>query len=327
MFRLYDQLTGGHQVGSDMVHNAVPVDRGLFTVRLEVPADRFDGQALWLERVVDGQPLSPRQEILPVPYALGLRPGARLVGQGADPVLLVAARGVGSTTALSVTGLIGLDALGEIGVLGRGDTGVVGRGVVGVRGFGAVGNGVYGHREAAAAVYGESSGSYGVHGNSHFADGVHGETSHGFSAGVSGSGPTGVFGRGGMVGVSGYSPATGVMGAADGENGQAVVGRAIGFGGTAVVGEAEFGLGVSGSGEFVGVKGVCDLGFGVVAEGPMGAQVHGKLGDGLAARSDGSDSAAAVRGEGTDQAGGGHFQSGRGHGVAAYSMGSDGQVP
>jgi hypothetical protein len=60
---------------------SVPVEQGLFNVQLGVDQADFNGQALWLSIIVDGQTLSPRQEILPAPYALSLRPGAAIVGE------------------------------------------------------------------------------------------------------------------------------------------------------------------------------------------------------------------------------------------------------
>jgi hypothetical protein len=59
---------------------SVHVDHGLFNVELGVDPTGFDGQGLWLEMLVDGELLTPRQELLPVPYALSLRPGARIEG-------------------------------------------------------------------------------------------------------------------------------------------------------------------------------------------------------------------------------------------------------
>jgi hypothetical protein len=58
----------------------IAVENGLFNVKLGVSQADFNGQALWLSIIVDGQTLSPRQEILPTPYALSLRPGATIVG-------------------------------------------------------------------------------------------------------------------------------------------------------------------------------------------------------------------------------------------------------
>ena len=57
----------------------VRVTDGLFSIELDVTQDDFDGQALWLEVEVGGTAIGCR-EILPVPNALSLRPGARIIG-------------------------------------------------------------------------------------------------------------------------------------------------------------------------------------------------------------------------------------------------------
>lgn len=74
-FRLYSDSLCIGQVGSDIVKNDVPVAHGLFSVDLEVMQSLFNGQALWLEVVV-GSTAIGCQEILAVPYALSLNPGA-----------------------------------------------------------------------------------------------------------------------------------------------------------------------------------------------------------------------------------------------------------
>ena len=77
-FRFYNAAVGGSQVGSTITKNDVAVTNGLFSVKLDVNQSGFNGQGLWLEVKVEGETLSPRQEILPVPYALGLKPGAEI---------------------------------------------------------------------------------------------------------------------------------------------------------------------------------------------------------------------------------------------------------
>ena len=69
-FRLWTTQVGGSQVGSAIPIPDVTVTNGLFSVKLPVDADDFNGQALWLEISIEGEVLDPRQEILPVPYAL-----------------------------------------------------------------------------------------------------------------------------------------------------------------------------------------------------------------------------------------------------------------
>lgn len=79
-FQLYNVASGGVALW-DSGAFPVDVDRGLFNVKLDVPADAFTGQALWLRINVHGQWLTPRQELLPAPYALSLRPGAEISGE------------------------------------------------------------------------------------------------------------------------------------------------------------------------------------------------------------------------------------------------------
>lgn len=75
-FRLYDAATSppGAQIGASITLPVVAVDDGLFTVALnsggEFGPAAFNGGARWLEVVVDGTPLSPRQQVTATPYAL-----------------------------------------------------------------------------------------------------------------------------------------------------------------------------------------------------------------------------------------------------------------
>jgi hypothetical protein len=161
VFQLWNDATAGSQVGSDIVRNSVSVNNGLFTVDLDVPQSAFNGQALWLRIQVGGQWLTPRQELIPVPYALSLRPGAWIQGN------------ITSTAVVTVTnqatggrGVIGIaDNYSGIGVYGSGGfgVGVQGNGEMGVKGVGSVGPGVWG--EGATGVYGRSANGYGVWGS------------------------------------------------------------------------------------------------------------------------------------------------------------------
>jgi len=82
-FIVYDDAVAGSAL-SDSGNLSVSVENGLFNVQLGVDQATFDGQALWLTIIIDGETLSPRQEILPAPYALSLRPGADIVGDSID---------------------------------------------------------------------------------------------------------------------------------------------------------------------------------------------------------------------------------------------------
>jgi hypothetical protein len=87
-FRFYNSAIDGSQVGITITKNDVTVTNGLFSVKLDVHQHSFNGQGLWLEVRIGGEALSPRQEILPVPYALSLKPGARISGASTDAHLV-----------------------------------------------------------------------------------------------------------------------------------------------------------------------------------------------------------------------------------------------
>jgi hypothetical protein len=136
-FRLYDSASGGSQVGSTITKNGVTVTKGQFSVKLDVDQSVFNGQGLWLEVKVGVDTLSPRQEILPVPYALSLKPGAQISGTINGPVLYVSNNGSGT----GAHSLLGESANGA-GVYGQSGNfvGVIGSGLgtdgIGVRGGG-----------------------------------------------------------------------------------------------------------------------------------------------------------------------------------------------
>ncbi len=74
-FSLYTQAVGGIALASQST--ALTIDRGLFTAYLDVNPAVVNGQALWLGvQIQGGAEMSPRQPLLPAPYALSLRPGA-----------------------------------------------------------------------------------------------------------------------------------------------------------------------------------------------------------------------------------------------------------
>ena len=85
-FQLRDAESSGNQVGSSISVFNVDVDQRLFSARLQVDPAVFNGQELWLAvraREHSGtwdDWMTPEQEILSVPYALSLRPGAVISG-------------------------------------------------------------------------------------------------------------------------------------------------------------------------------------------------------------------------------------------------------
>ncbi|HNT26429.1 MAG TPA: hypothetical protein PKM21_18830 [Anaerolineales bacterium] len=78
-FRLYDASGAGTQVGATVTLENFVVNDGLFNVKLNFGVSAFGGGARWLQ--IDVRPgastgtftaLSPRQELTPAPYALGM---------------------------------------------------------------------------------------------------------------------------------------------------------------------------------------------------------------------------------------------------------------
>lgn len=76
-FRLWNDSIGGAQVAPAVTRNNVLVDNGVFTVDLDFgPA--FGTEQRWLQIIVNGQALTPRQPVAPTPmaiYALSGLPG------------------------------------------------------------------------------------------------------------------------------------------------------------------------------------------------------------------------------------------------------------
>ena len=160
-FRLYSDDTCSTQVGSDIVKSGVQVTDGLFSVDLAVTHGHFNGQGLWLEVEVGGTKVGC-QEILPVPYALSVRPGADMLGTlDSSPVLHVRNDGSGATavglwsTSVNAAGVYGESTKG-IGVSGVGHDDSIG-----TQGWNTGSNiGVKGYSASGHAVYAESGGGY-----------------------------------------------------------------------------------------------------------------------------------------------------------------------
>ena len=69
VFELYEQDENGSPIASDN-HVDVVVTDGLFQVELDFGSGVFDGNERWLEVIVDGQALTPRQPVTATPVAL-----------------------------------------------------------------------------------------------------------------------------------------------------------------------------------------------------------------------------------------------------------------
>lgn len=165
VFRLYSESSGGAPVYESGSMN-VAVDEGLFEVGIDAPQSVFDGGPLWLQVEVEGEVLSPRQEIRPAPYAMGLRPGAEVRNAATGTALRLESQDVALAGAGENFGVYGLNE-GSASGSGYGGyfTSTTGVGVFG--GSSAVPSttnrlpaGVYGSSEYGAGVYGEATGNF-----------------------------------------------------------------------------------------------------------------------------------------------------------------------
>jgi hypothetical protein len=148
VFQLYSNSACTTTVGGAISKPGVAIDGGIFGVELPVPVGSFNGQGLWLGIEVEGTAVGC-QEILPVPYALSLRPGARIEGEQPN-----------------------WDALHAVNTATSGQSyGIYGRS------YASLGRGVYGYASTASGE------TYGVYGRSDSASGA-GVYARGLDAGA-----------------------------------------------------------------------------------------------------------------------------------------------
>jgi hypothetical protein len=325
VFQIWDDATGGAQIGADIILRDVPVADGLFTVELSVPHNEIWGQALWLQVQVEGQVLAPRQELLPVPYALSLKPGAQIFGWS-EPSLFLGSNVedgvVAETDAPNKAGVLGhssvgtgvrgyspnnkgMEAIGYTGIYARSDAddgeGVHGHGT-GERTEGVLGTaeGVHGR-----GVWGIASGAgpdaYGVSGRSVNADGVEGYTESPDRSGVFGHSDNGS----GVYGVSTNKPG--------------VVGETLNPDLSGIYGHSANAAGVRGRSE--GNAGIVGWTGSTEASGVLG---HSEVSVGVRGMSDAQDGVAGWTG--SDQASGVYGHSVVGSGVKGESGGYHGVV-
>lgn len=285
-FSLWDAASDGTQVGTTQEKANVPVSGGYFTIPdLDFGSSAFTGAARWLQIAVrcpagSGMytDLSPRQALTAAPYALGLRPGAAIVGQeGAYAALSVSngsPGGVWPPNEKKAVAAWSSDGTALWGAAGSG-TGVYGASTDGAGVYGASGNvGVYGGSSGAAGtgVYGQVTATSGP------TDGVVGESSSTGGRGVRGlalatSGETY-----GVVGVGASPAGAGVYGLNTASGGYAygVRGDTASTQGCGVVGWAS-----AASGYTIGVWGRSDstTGAGVVGHAlATSGETHGVRG-------------------------------------------------
>ena len=251
-FELYGAAAGGTKLW-EQTKNGVPVQDGLLNVALDVAPEDFDGQALWLAITVDGQLLSPRQELSPVPYAMSVRPGAVIDGDLTDSALTVNNQGGVSLWASSDadTAIVGLSS--SSASPNNAVTGVNEGTGAGVRGFSAGGYGVSGETEddtewEAAGVYGYSTHdrTFGVLGESEWGIAVEGGLDNPDNTNPAVVG----YNSGGGPGVEGYSVNdAGVKGTTEDDaeyEAAGVHGHSTHENTSGVMGTSEFGFGVYG---------------------------------------------------------------------------------
>ncbi|MEZ4518221.1 MAG: hypothetical protein R3C44_15835, partial [Chloroflexota bacterium] len=220
-FGLYDGATGGTKLG-ELSRDNVTVVGGIFAVNLDFDAKLFSGDARWLQIGVrcpagagNYNPAPGRHELTAMPYALSLRPGARVEGSVPAGGTFEAGLRVtnnSQTYPIGVYGITSATSGPAIGVAGN-NTSQEGFGVygysspkgTGVRGEAPHGAGVwgssvdwvgtYGYSQDYIGVLGESANSVGVYGKSTKSRGVTGESvdEHGvFGTSTNGAGVDGI---------------------------------------------------------------------------------------------------------------------------------------
>jgi hypothetical protein len=291
-FRLYSDSACTTQVGSDIVKSGVQVTNGLFSVDLDVAHGHFNGQGLWLEVEVGGTKIGC-QEILPVPYALSLRPGAYIEGSVSGGPILYAKNESSADDSKGVYGYASATSGETYGVYGESDSNT-GIGVYGKTGAGTgvtwLNVGVWGDTDSGRGVVGSSRNGTGVAGYAIATSGenygIFGQSASTSGRGVYGyasatSGTTyGVYGKSlssDGYGVYGTAPTTGTVGIATATSGETygVYGETRS---TTYYAAGVYGYATATSGETSGVYGRSDSpdGFGVYGESSSGIGVLGK---------------------------------------------------
>ena len=137
-FEIYNAEVGGTLLW-DSGDIAVAVNGGLFEVRLDITTDIFNGEELWVEQTIDGELLTPRQEILPTPLAHSLRPGAIIKG---------------TANALPNNYIVEVHMNNDVFGFNRGA----------ITGQSTTGNAIYGLANNGRAIYGQTRDGYAVYG-------------------------------------------------------------------------------------------------------------------------------------------------------------------
>lgn len=170
LFRLYDVETGGTALCSDT--RSVVVQNGLFSDYMDGCYNGIlNGQKVWLGiKVGTDAEMTPRQVILPVPYALALVPGVSMVASNTEPFYVRTS----NTTGKAIQGIANSASGVNYGVYGASSSGAGTGGYfynfsegTGLSGISVAGTGVYAgslgtalraHAGTGAAVSAEGTG-------------------------------------------------------------------------------------------------------------------------------------------------------------------------
>ena len=168
-FSFWNDPGGGSILGGMVYRYNEEVVDGYYRTTIEVDADLVDGTGMWMRiRVRESgtstwDTLSPRVEVLPVMYAMTVRPGARIVGPIGKPNAVLNA-----TSTSDGFGLRGesthMGGYGIVGYNGSGSSSAYGAGVKGgtiASGYGVLGSSDSGH---GVGVVGYTQDGYGVQG-------------------------------------------------------------------------------------------------------------------------------------------------------------------
>lgn len=142
-FQIYSASAGGTLLW-DGGNVQVMVEDGLFATRLAITTDIFNGEELWVAQTVNGELLTPRQEILPAPMAHTLRPGAIVKGT---------ANAIPNNYVLDVQMNNDAFAFNRGAIFGSSTTGNA------IQGLADSGRAIYGQTQDGYAIYGFDGGS------------------------------------------------------------------------------------------------------------------------------------------------------------------------
>jgi hypothetical protein len=204
-FVLYDDALVGVSLWDSGVMN-VEVNDGTFSVDLNIDAYHFNGQGLWLRIWIDGDWLTPRQELVPAPYALSLRPGAEI---RADAPTNWVFRASNTNSYATGSAIWGSAATGSA-VYGNSAGGY------GLYGYSDTGNALVANANAKTAGVFDSNQGYGIRvnadGTDHWDHAGYFTSNMGYGVYAVSAGNYGVRGEGGTTGVYGTGVSQGVFG-------------------------------------------------------------------------------------------------------------------